>query len=323
MLAGHEEHQRRRTTLPAQAKPAMHASSCAADRSAIAPTTGSSSAERIVAKRDEVEDQRAGGDREPEDVQVGGALEARRRRDEAAGGLLGDRGQVRREQHGRDRGDVGAVGPVVPVPGLLLPGARERAEVGDTRGSPSRHRVIPPLAALDEHVPEYVGAVGHQAVDTTVEQRRASRPGRRWSRRARACRRRARGVRARRVTTVQPAAAVRDLQRRDPATGEPVGEPAAGQEPERERPPAGAPTSAPGRRVRRRKARQATRRERPDQHPVPRVALGDAARRAAPTAPSDLRSMLKRASGNSSKQLGQRRHPLAARRRAPRRPRRA
>ena len=122
--------------------------------------------------RDEVEDQRAGRDVEAEDLQRHVAVEV------VAGGLpqaLTSATEVRygANSTAADRGDVGRVGPVVPVPGPLLLRPHQRTEVGDAlaRSTPGRSWSSPPLPALGEHGLEYVGAVGHQTVDTTVDQR--------------------------------------------------------------------------------------------------------------------------------------------------------
>ena len=77
----------------------------------------------------EVERQRAGGQVQAEQVDglvagvVGGAA--------AAGRAPGDGDHERREQHAQDGRVVRGVGPVVPVPGLLLLRAPQRLEVGD------------------------------------------------------------------------------------------------------------------------------------------------------------------------------------------------
>ena len=102
----------------------------------------------------QVERQRAGGQVQAEHVDrlgagvVGGVA--------AAGGAAGDGDHVRREQHAQDGRVVGGVGPVVPVPRLLLaapapaaPGRRCRIAAPQA----SRHRaLVPPLSALAQHV---------------------------------------------------------------------------------------------------------------------------------------------------------------------------
>ena len=84
--------------------------------------------------------------------------------------FAGDRDHVRREEDREHGGVERRVGPVVPVPGLLVLRSPQRPEVGDPRLDQSSS-ACPPSAALGEHRPEYVGPVGHQAIDTTVQER--------------------------------------------------------------------------------------------------------------------------------------------------------
>ena len=98
-------------SAPAQAN-AAHQQLLARIRSAIAPTTGQEQRRHQRRHRDDVEGERAGGDAEPQYVEVGVARPVRRP-DVPAGGGLGDRRQVRREQHRADGGDVAGVRPVV------------------------------------------------------------------------------------------------------------------------------------------------------------------------------------------------------------------
>ena len=221
---------------------------------------------------------------------------------DAAGGLAGDGDHVRREEH-REHGRVErGVGPVVPVPGLLLLEPRRAGRGRRCSRSPlMSSSTVPPLAALDEHVPEYVGPVGHQAVDphgraascissgSSMVQTCTCIPA--------ACARRTSAG----VTTVSA-----------PARGAgPGGRPAvprvsqagdAGAGSSRNAPPrAGDAEVATRPPVSARNARSRRRRERADQHPVrrPRArSMKSASERR--TAASDLRSMLKRASGNAS-----------------------
>ena len=99
----------------------------------------------------------------------------------------------------------------------------------------------------------------------------------------------------------ESAAAMRHLERRHPTSGEPIREPAARHQRGSRATSAGEAAVGTRPRVSRRNVSDPTLRERADQDPVPRVPRLDEADRAPETAPSDLRSMLNRASGNSSK----------------------
>ena len=88
----------------------------------------------------EVEGQRPGREVEPEHAD---RLAAGLVRVDTAGGLAGDGDHVRREEDRQHRRVERGVGPVVPVPGLLVLRAPQRAKVGDgLRARTSRHRRV-------------------------------------------------------------------------------------------------------------------------------------------------------------------------------------
>ena len=165
-----------------------------------------------------------------------------------------------------------------------------------------------PSTTLDEHRPGLVRAVGHQPVDTTVEQLAhlvgvVDRPH------VDVLADRVRAAYEPRRADDPRGPAVGNLEGRDPAPGEPVRQPTAGQQPERDdlgrmgggRDPA---TGESPEGFRRRGEKLPTR----SRSQASRSAT-KAARAAA--APADLRSMLNRASGNASKSSAERRDPLA------------
>ena len=219
---GDEEHQRGEGRAgPGEAAPSARFLCAAAVRDARR-RSAARSAEKMVAKRDDVEDQRAGRDREPEHVT--GLVHLRSSsptKPQAAFSAT----EVRygANSTGRDRRDVGGVGPVVPVPGpLLLAPVERRAGRRCRPRSGWSSWVVPPLAAPGEHLLEHVGPVGDQAVDAEVEQlvhlrRLVDGPDVHVG---------AGGVRAAYERTGddrQRPAAVRHLQRGDPAARRPAG----------------------------------------------------------------------------------------------------
>ena len=221
----------------------------------------------------------------------------------AAGRAAGDGDHVRREQH-RERRSCST--PSWPSRTSSRPSApwrgAERPQVGDPAGAPSRPSATPSTARAGRSTSrEYVGPVGHQAVDAAVEQLRASRRGRRRSRRAPACRRRARGVPDRGVATASAAARCGTWSAR-PRPCEPAGARRPRQHRRTPRPRRG---RGGGRRpvgpASRRKRRSRRRGERPDAAPGPAARARRRSAASGATAASDLRSMLKRASGNASK----------------------
>ena len=157
---------------------------------------------------------------------------------------------------------------------------------------------IPPVAALGEHVLQHIRAVGEDPVDPAVEELAhlvgvVDRPH------VDGASGRVRSAHQAAGRDGQPAAAVRDLQRGHLAAGEPVGEAAARQEAEQHdverRRRRGHPPRVSLRNSRsRRRLNEPTR----SRSQASRSATNSAS---AAAAPSDFRSTLKRASGNSSK----------------------
>ena len=90
------------------------------ERSARAPMKIRTIAGEDGGERQDVEHQGPGVHRYPDHLQVGMAGHVAGQG--GAGRLLGDDGQVRSHQDGQGRRDVRRVGPVVPVPGLLVRG---------------------------------------------------------------------------------------------------------------------------------------------------------------------------------------------------------
>ena len=227
--------------------------------------------------------------------------------------LFGDLLDVRPEQDAGNRGGERAVRPVVEVPGLLLLGPVQRPQVGNAvwadRVARSPLIGVPPLSPLEEHILEHVGAISEQPVDPTVEEFPhllgvVDRPDV--------------DVLAGRVRPTDQgarrdqdsSAAMRHLERGDSTPGEPVGEASARKQQEAQhlgrcgRGRDAAARSAAG-------TPDPTLRERADQDPVPGLPRLDEAGQHRDR-PSDLMSMLNRASGNSSKSSPERRDLLAA-----------
>ena len=158
-----EERRRPRRSRPC-------AASCAPSGRPWRRRSGSTNALRDGREAGQVERQRAGGEVQAEHVDgpAAGLVGVR-----AAGGPAGDGDHVRREEHRQRRS---CRRPSWPSRTSSRPAARGPGPAG--RGRRCRGRIrhrscrsgSAPRAALDEHVPEYVGAVGDQAVDTTVEQ---------------------------------------------------------------------------------------------------------------------------------------------------------
>ena len=115
---------------PAQAKPAKSRVGFGL-RSAMAPMKMSTIAETIVVKVTVKNHRLARRDGDAEHREVRRAVGAVG--EPGAGRLLRDGREVRAEQHGGGRGDVGGVGPVVPVPGALLLGLWTRGVDDDGR----------------------------------------------------------------------------------------------------------------------------------------------------------------------------------------------
>ena len=159
---------------------------------------------------------------------------------------------------------------------------------------------LPPLSAVHQDVAQHVGAVGHQAVDPEVEQVGASRRARRRSTRAPGGPRRAPGRTKPRGDDGRPprprrcgtwSASPRPRSSRRPGAAARTGS---------ARPRPGRTTSRPAGRPARRNARSRRLGERPDARPGRGRRCARRGRRAAGTAASDLRSMLKRVRGKCS-----------------------
>ncbi len=147
---------------------------------------------------------------------------------DAAGGLAGHGDHVRREQHREHRRVERRVGPVVPVPRLLLLEPVDGGQVGDADRCLGAHEWSPPLSALHEYLLEYVGPVGDQTIDAEVEELvhllglvdgphvhvGATTVG--------VTHQRTRDHR-------EPSPSMRHLKGRDPSSGEPPGRPPRGQ----------------------------------------------------------------------------------------------
>ena len=125
---------------PAHAKPAM-CSFLRGDRSTIAPTIGQDDGAEDGGEAGQVERQRAGGQVQPQQAHrlVAGVV----RVVAAARRPAGDGDHERREQHRQHGRVVGRVGPVVPVPGLLLAVGPVRAARGPRTRSVVRVMLIP------------------------------------------------------------------------------------------------------------------------------------------------------------------------------------
>ncbi len=228
-------------------------------------------------------------------MQVGRALDALVLvGDEAAGGLLGDRGEVRREQHRGGGRDEGAVGPVVPVPGLLLarPGSAGRGPLRScgslhwprsvsTALSMSVRSVNSAVDAPVEQLAHLVGVVDGPHVHVPPGRVRppdeARRDDRRAGRDGAGPGTRSTALRLSRAAPAGRSAASRNSSDLDRAW----------------------PRSAPGRRSARGSAPSGVAENEPTRtrSHASRAAMKSAS---AATAPSDLRSMLNRASGNAS-----------------------
>ena len=227
----------------------------------------------------------------------------------AAGRLAGDLDHVGPEEHRQDGRVERGVGPVVPVPGLLLLGVLERPEIRDPCWISGRH-------ADSLQLPRSVSTSFNTSVRSVkIPSTPRSRSTRissgsstvhTWTGRPAACARRT----SPRDAMVSPPPAVRDLQGRHLAAGQQVGEPAARQEPEQHdldgRGGGGHPAvGEPPERV------EPLAAERAHQDPVPGVAFGHEVRERGDR-PVRLQVDVEAGLGELVEELGEGRHLLAA-----------